>query len=1147
MQQQQQQQSGAAEQQPPRRRRRKRKRRPQQQREQQHQREHEQPSHIESPSSSDIEQSSVADGSGGGDGDKQLAAARPTTYWRSQVADDPEALAERDGIVVSINRPADTVVEIPKPKTQQHPKPQPDKPKRWHDSSNRKEIVKGIVLRVDEVAVQSADYVPTAMPTTTSTATPQRETSATYNDVRDGRTGPDKAYRRPYSSKRDDLVDTNRPSSTIAAGAAALKNILKNSGGMSLSEILQQQNLSLDDLLKGKQNALQVLQSTTSNPSAVDYDASAMFATTKAPRKISLISNLGNGGVSTTTSTPVPPVQRPPIRRKPDDESSDDEKPTLRRLPIGYSKTTTTTAATLSPVTTATLPKTTTTTTAPTPDQSDDIDSEAIHIFGTMSSFLVPTNKNSNHSKHSEPRPTIRRIPITATERTKSIKEVVSAIRPDLHNSNTRRRLFKARSNQTTTSATPTSTTTSAIPASATSIPNYRQQQQQQRPESSNKLPPRFGSGYRLRPTEASDSGSDETTTIVPTDIPYMATDIPTENIPIQFIVVKENEIPTTQKPHPIDMTKEIIKSRLSLRPRLRPYSGPQPGRQPTTRSSPTVETTMPTVGADDDSNEEESTITTTFPSLTKDDDHSDHLDASHVNIQQIIAQYEPDINAIEQMPTLEEAAAESGISSMETIEDLFKNTFNSRDDNDDESPEAITSRVDSDAEPDSVESNVNENFVLSDRPPKRLSSDVDVTERNPSLFAEITSARTVDDRTDLLELLEDRRNGARLVKVLAQRNMTLSQLIAHRQRGSSQLHLSEIFLSKSGQPVAPPTAETLEDVVTAFENFPAFNVGNVRSIKPDDIRTDSQGSSYFTSIISIKPTDEALKEGRAMRPDEKATVKPAKTASTDFYKPWLSQNGAVIVHSPATVVTHRSIVLMARMGGGGGGPTTATTSTTTTTQPAAILPTTTRTPTTPSDDPIDVDSVYKGVEQLDTNADHMQDIVDMELSGHGFRRQSTSSDGGGTRGQLNPINKQLPMGVKSAIVASASIVGVSLFIFIVIFVACRWRQRRKKTFNYAENFQAVRSRLPILTARESSAHSSGSGSGEDLSKRSTSPPMVFHTLASAGGGGGGMGGMSGMGGTSRMSARGSKINTMDPNSPEVQEYLYDAMRKPFQ
>ncbi|XP_055911131.1 putative mediator of RNA polymerase II transcription subunit 26 isoform X2 [Eupeodes corollae] len=119
-----------------------------------------------------------------------------------------------------------------------------------------------------------------------------------------------------------------------------------------------------------------------------------------------------------------------------------------------------------------------------------------------------------------------------------------------------------------------------------------------------------------------------------------------------------------------------------------------------------------------------------------------------------------------------------------------------------------------------------------------------------------------VDDRTDLLELIEDRRSGNRLIKVLEQRNMTLEELIEHRKRGSSQLHLATFVQNRSGVfPGKKVVVNDDMDIVTAFENFPHFNLLNLKSVKPDEIKTDSQGSSYFTSIIDIEPTDDSSKE----------------------------------------------------------------------------------------------------------------------------------------------------------------------------------------------------------------------------------------------------------------------------------------------
>lgn len=63
------------------------------------------------------------------------------------------------------------------------------------------------------------------------------------------------------------IMRMRKPSTTTTLGTTMqpidLKNILKHSGGLSLVEILQQKNISLDDLLKGKKNALLALQPTT--------------------------------------------------------------------------------------------------------------------------------------------------------------------------------------------------------------------------------------------------------------------------------------------------------------------------------------------------------------------------------------------------------------------------------------------------------------------------------------------------------------------------------------------------------------------------------------------------------------------------------------------------------------------------------------------------------------------------------------------------------------------------------------------------------------------------------------------------------------------------------------------------------------------
>ncbi|XP_063697076.1 uncharacterized protein LOC134828058, partial [Culicoides brevitarsis] len=138
-------------------------------------------------------------------------------------------------------------------------------------------------------------------------------------------------------------------------------------------------------------------------------------------------------------------------------------------------------------------------------------------------------------------------------------------------------------------------------------------------------------------------------------------------------------------------------------------------------------------------------------------------------------------------------------------------------------------------------------------------------TQNSFHLATESSEIDLLAEKNEIIQLLEDRRHGLKLNKVLQQSNMTIDDLMEHRKRGSSHVHLQELLKTK--RKLAEKTkAEDKIDIVTAFENFPRFNIGNLKSIQPDDIKTDSQGFSYFTSIINIRPTDEIYKEARALQ-----------------------------------------------------------------------------------------------------------------------------------------------------------------------------------------------------------------------------------------------------------------------------------------
>lgn len=93
-------------------------------------------------------------------------------------------------------------------------------------------------------------------------------------------------------------------------------------------------------------------------------------------------------------------------------------------------------------------------------------------------------------------------------------------------------------------------------------------------------------------------------------------------------------------------------------------------------------------------------------------------------------------------------------------------------------------------------------------------------------------------DKGELIELLEDEDSGNRFLKVLKERNMSLEEFLDQRRRGSSDVHLAMLEENK--------TNDDDLDIVTAFENFPHFNLVDLKNMRPDDIKKDSQEKGLY-------------------------------------------------------------------------------------------------------------------------------------------------------------------------------------------------------------------------------------------------------------------------------------------------------------
>ncbi|XP_050072225.1 mucin-5AC-like [Anopheles maculipalpis] len=875
-----------------------------------------------------------------------------------------------------------------------------------------------------------------------------------------------KAYRKPYSQARRTVEEPyasgdggSSEAGKVPTSATDLKALLKQSDGLSLSEILQQRNISLQDLIKGKQMALAAL--------------------TQSPLEATTMATMGDE-LSTTLSPTLSSV-----RFRVHDDSS-----TVRPEASGDITSVTTSA------TTTMLPANDLLTTSgfnggPLPSALEDESNNAVGddiVHGGVGS-IFPTVEIKQLALNPI-------LPVHKEEqRVRPIKGVASRIRPDLSNTHIRTEPGQAAQVRqgiaTTTTGSPTIVPTnpsSLLLMTSTTREKWTpsaalvgQRQKFQTTGTKHVHSGRYGYGTTL-PSGFSSTGAESdssapltlTTTLVGT-----TTEPPSAK---RLIGLKLSSAEATSILPEAEAMVELSPDRhlhqhLLRVPKLKPRIAIKPKL---------TNVVPPTLPAETSSS---STVPPTSLPPTKAGTEKDRFNLSDVELGD-------DSTGEGSIPT--SSSSSSSSSGKQGRQQRLNDDLDESDEPGLNIIEKFTSFADS-AVPATQEERDSEQAAVADligrisEHTQRSFTDSledlyrDVTESNPSLFNDLSPIASADDRRELLELMEDRRIGSRLAKVLSQRNMTLEQLLEHRRRGSSQLHLAEIANGK-----VKPIDDKI-DIVTAFEHFPRFNIGNLRSIRPDDIKLDSQGFSYFTSIINIRPSDEAYKEARALQ-DRHRPRRPSASANHRGETHFLVKGGS-----------KDRLLVPSRMSAG-------------------------------------TEHAYgSNSENYDHQADDpnvVGDLLDLELSGHGFQHHRSAS--------VTIESTSMPVGVRSAIVASSAIVGVSLVIFIAIFVACRLRQRRRQKLNYTENFNMAKGRLPILhgSDQETTARKSCSPS---VSGRSSSlgEQVVFTThRALAGTTGSGTSG-NGATGTSTTATGRQRAAMMDPNSVEVQDYLWD--RKPFQ
>lgn len=327
--------------------------------------------------------------------------------------------------------------------------------------------------------------------------------------------------------------------------------------------------------------------------------------------------------------------------------------------------------------------------------------------------------------------------------------------------------------------------------------------------------------------------------------------------------------------------------------------------------------------------------------------------------------------------------------------------------------------------------------------------TEIDVTESADKL-------KDLTAKDEIMEILSDTATRKNLTRLLELRNMTLDELVEQRERGSSQRHLADIFHNKTKEP--EPTEEMVVDQIvkgneksylsppSLFETFPAFE------LRPDN----NIQSTHYT---------------RESREDQFTISKEDKPNLNGNSNEILGQLIPVWRQAYTNNKNNNKFL-----------------------QDKII------------EDDLIIKDEAKRIEDIDNQlVDTISEAFNIDVINH----HKTYVDNLSNLEEENEFFR-LPYGVRSAIIASAIIIAISLVVFLTIFIIFKWTQKQHTHLNYTNSFSSAKIKTPIL---------------ETPYQRRIFSSIMNATLG-----------------------RKKKIPTISCTEPQsLQEYLWENERKPFQ
>ncbi|XP_044729282.1 uncharacterized protein LOC123292633 [Chrysoperla carnea] len=315
--------------------------------------------------------------------------------------------------------------------------------------------------------------------------------------------------------------------------------------------------------------------------------------------------------------------------------------------------------------------------------------------------------------------------------------------------------------------------------------------------------------------------------------------------------------------------------------------------------------------------------------------------------------------------------------------------------------------------EPLKISMNINEMLNKSEQinsTPKTNNLISNTNDYTDNIITDYTSTyKSPSAKDEIMEILKDNNIRVRLAKVLAVRNMTFAELVALRERGSSHVHLADIFHSQSKEP-SPIEKETIEinnDGKKSEEKLSSFRLNPL---------TKDDSENYYTPLIKITPPKSINREARNHKffkinnPDYSTVIDLLNQQNVENLPPQWNKN----THSDISYLTEN-------------------------------IP-----------NPIkNYQKMLKHEERIEAIENSIVATSDTTQNNYNYADKHIFDD--------EDDYMQLPSGVRSAIVASFAIIASSIFIFMTIFIIFKWQQKKRRRLRYNSSISTMKGRLPIL------------------------------------------------------------------------------------